>query len=89
MGFIPLPVRGAVDENDAVLHQGLRPHQLVVGSIVDNIDDPGLAGAAFQKEENELKPPGIRKLRKQSAASHTYPKITSLVTRSVLQLPRH
>ena len=50
VGFIPLPVRRAVNENDAVLHQGLCPHQLVVGSIVDNINDSGLASAAFQKK---------------------------------------
>lgn len=50
VGFIPLSVRRAVNKNDAVLHQSLRPHQLVVGSIVDNINDPGLASAAFQKK---------------------------------------
>lgn len=50
VGLVPLPVRGAVDEHDAVLHQGLGPHQLVVGSVVHNIDNPGLASAAFQKK---------------------------------------
>lgn len=50
MGFVPLPVGGAVNENDAVLHQGLCPHQLIVGSIVDNIDDPGLSSAACQNK---------------------------------------
>lgn len=50
VGFIPLPVRGAVNENDAVLHQGLCPHQLIVGSIVDDINDSGLASAALQKK---------------------------------------
>lgn len=50
VGFIPLPVRGAVNENDAILHQGLCPHQFIVRSIVDNIDDSGLASAAFQRK---------------------------------------
>lgn len=50
VGFIPLPVRGAVNQHDAVLHQGLCPHQFVIGSIVDDIDDSGFASAAFQKK---------------------------------------
>lgn len=50
MGFIPLPVRGAVNENNAILHQGLCPHQFIVRSIVDDINDSGLASAAFQKK---------------------------------------
>lgn len=50
MGLVPLPVRGAVNEHDAVLHQGLCPHQLVVGSVVHNINNSGLASAAFQKK---------------------------------------
>lgn len=50
MGLVPLPVWGAVNEHDAVLHQGLCPHQLVVGSVVHNINNSGLASAAFQKK---------------------------------------
>lgn len=46
MSLIPLPVRKAVDEHDAVLHQGLGSDQLIVGGIVDHIDDPGLPCAA-------------------------------------------
>ncbi|TNN88550.1 hypothetical protein EYF80_001333 [Liparis tanakae] len=41
--LIPLPEGKAVDEDDAVLHQGLGSDQLVVGGIVDHINDPGLA----------------------------------------------
>lgn len=48
--LVPLPVRGAVDEHDAVLHQRLRPHQLVVGSVVHNVNNSGLASAAFQEK---------------------------------------
>lgn len=46
MTFIPLPVREAVNQHDAVLHQGLGSDQLVVGGVVDHVDDPGLACAA-------------------------------------------
>lgn len=46
MTLIPLPVWEAVDEDDAVLHQGLGSDQLVVGGIVDHVDDPGLTCAA-------------------------------------------
>lgn len=46
MSLIPLPVGKAVDEDDAVLHQGLGSDQLVVGGIVDHINDPGLPCAA-------------------------------------------
>lgn len=44
--LIPLPVWKAVNKDDAVLHQGLGSDQLVVGGIVDHIDDPGLSCAA-------------------------------------------
>lgn len=43
MSLIPLPERGGVDLHDAGLHQGLGAHQLIVGSIVDHVDDTGLA----------------------------------------------
>lgn len=46
VSLIPLPVREAVNEDDAVLHQGLGSDQLVVRGIVDHVDDPGLARAA-------------------------------------------
>lgn len=46
MSLIPLPVGKAVDKHDAVLHQSLGSDQLVVGGIVDHINDPGLPCAA-------------------------------------------
>lgn len=46
VSLIPLPVGKAVDEDDAVLHQGLGSDQLVVGGIVDHVNDPGLPCAA-------------------------------------------
>ena len=46
MRLIPLPEGKTVNQKDAVLHQGLGSHQLVVGGIVDHINDPGLASAA-------------------------------------------
>lgn len=56
VSLIPLPVREAVNEDDAVLHQGLGSDQLVVGGIVDHVDDPGLACAACaQKRAISLK----------------------------------
>lgn len=64
MSLIPLPVWKAVDEDDAVLHQGLGSDQLVVGGIVDHINDPGLACAACR----------------QSAISKTIPKTFQIKT---------
>lgn len=46
VSLIPLPEWKAVNKDDAVLHQGLGSDQLVVGGIVDHINDPGLACAA-------------------------------------------
>ena len=33
----------SVDDDNGVLDQSLGPHQLVVGGVVDHVDDPGLA----------------------------------------------
>jgi len=52
--LIPLPEGKAVDEDDAVLHQGLGSDQLVVGGIVDHINDPGLACAACIHKQKPL-----------------------------------
>lgn len=46
MSLIPLPVGKAVNKDDAVLHQGLGSDELVVGGIVDHVNDPGLPCAA-------------------------------------------
>ncbi len=47
VSLIPLPVGKTVDEDDAVLHQGFGSDQLVVGGIVDHVDDPGLPCTAY------------------------------------------
>lgn len=44
--LVPLPEGGAVHQDHTVFHQGFGPDQLIVGSVVDHIDDPGLTGAA-------------------------------------------
>lgn len=44
MTFIPLPERSGIDHNNGVLDQGLGSDQLVVGCIVDDIDDTRLTG---------------------------------------------
>ena len=43
----PLTEGRSVDDNNGVLDQGLGPHQLIVAGVVDNIDDPGLAGSGL------------------------------------------
>ena len=40
----PLTERSSIDDNDSVLHEGLGSHQLVVASVVDNVDDTSLPG---------------------------------------------
>ncbi len=42
----PLSVGSAVHKDNAVLHQGLGSHQLIVRGVVDHVNDPGLAGTA-------------------------------------------
>lgn len=46
MGLIPLSERQAVNKDDTVLDQSLGSDQLIVGGIVDNINDPCLPCAA-------------------------------------------
>ena len=48
MGLVPLSVRRAVNKHDAVLHQGLGADKLVVGCIVDNINDPCFASTTLR-----------------------------------------
>ena len=44
----PLTEGGSIDDDDGVLDEGLGPDQLVVASVVDNVDDPGLAGSGLR-----------------------------------------
>lgn len=44
MGLVPLAERGGVNLDDGRLDQGLGADQLVVGGVVDNVHDTGLAG---------------------------------------------
>ena len=46
-GLVPFLELCCVDFDNASLHQGLCSHQLVVGGIVDNVQDTNLAGHAF------------------------------------------
>merc|ERR1719483_1967241 len=41
--LVPLTERSSVDDHDGALHKSLGSDQLVVASIVDNINDPSLA----------------------------------------------
>lgn len=50
VSFIPLPVRCAVHQNNAVLHQGLGSHKLIVGGIVHNVNDSGFASTTCDLE---------------------------------------
>merc|ERR1719270_170364 len=47
VGLIPLTEGGGIDDDDGVLDEGLGPDQLVVASVVHNVDDPGLAGSGL------------------------------------------
>merc|ERR1719385_17927 len=47
VGLVPLSEGSSIDDNDGVLDQGLGSDQLVVGGVVDNVDNPGLAGDGF------------------------------------------
>lgn len=51
VSLVPLSEGCSVDNDDGVLHQSLGTDQLVVASIVDDVDDPRLAG-------NGLRAPG-------------------------------
>lgn len=47
MALVPLSERGGVNCDNSILHQSLGSDQLVVGGIVDDVDDTSLAGCAF------------------------------------------
>ena len=47
MSFVPLTEGCSINDNNSVLHQGLGTDQLVVGSVVDNVNDTGLPGNGF------------------------------------------
>ena len=44
---LPLSEGGGVNHHNGVLNEGLGSDQLVVGGVVDDVDDPGLAGDAL------------------------------------------
>lgn len=50
VGLVPLTERSSINLHNAILHQGLGSHQLVVAGIVDNIQDTGLAGLGYKME---------------------------------------
>ena len=45
--FVPLTEGSSIDLNNGVLDEGLGTDKLVVGGIVDNVNDTGLAGNGF------------------------------------------
>lgn len=45
---IPLGKGGSVNLDDAVLDQSFGPHELVVGCIIDNIENSGFTGDSFR-----------------------------------------
>lgn len=47
VALVPLTEGGRINDDNRVLHEGLGAHQLVVGRIVDHIDDAGLAGSTL------------------------------------------
>ena len=46
MAFIPLSEGGSINNNNGVLDQSLGTNQLVVGRVIHNINDTGLAGTS-------------------------------------------
>lgn len=48
VSFIPLTVRGCVNNNDRILHQSLGAHQLIAAGVVHNVNDTGLASDALR-----------------------------------------
>lgn len=47
MGFVPLTEGGSVDLDNGALDEGLGADEFVVGGVVDDVDDTGLAGDGF------------------------------------------
>merc|ERR1712037_934287 len=68
----PLPERRRVDDDDGVLDDGLGAHQLIVARVVDDVDDPGLAGdgLAAPREVALVEAEGAELL---VAAAHAHP----------------
>ena len=50
VGLVPLSVRGAVNEHNAVLHQGLGTDQFIVGCVVHNVNNPRLSCATCSQK---------------------------------------
>merc|ERR1711862_788866 len=48
VGLVPLSEGCGIDDYDGVLHESFGSDQLVVTGIVDNINNPGLAGNGFR-----------------------------------------
>merc|ERR1719175_353877 len=48
VGLIPLTEGGSVNDNNGILDESLGPDKLIVAGIVDNVDDPGLAGSRLR-----------------------------------------
>ena len=57
---LPLSEGSGINDNNGVLHQGLGSDQLMVGGVVDHVDDPGLArdGLATPGEVSLIEPQG-------------------------------
>lgn len=51
MALIKLLKGGGIDGDDAVLYQSLGTDQLVVGGVVNDIQDASLAGGSYKCEE--------------------------------------
>lgn len=49
--FIPMPEWSGVNQDNGILYECLCSDQLVVGSVVHNIDDPRFAGYTWNKME--------------------------------------
>ena len=49
VGLVPLTEGGRINDDDGILHKGLGTDELVVGGVVDNVDDTGLPGAGWLK----------------------------------------
>jgi hypothetical protein len=45
--LVPEPELGAVDLDDGTLDEGLGPHELIVGGVVDDVKDTGLASGGL------------------------------------------
>ena len=57
---LPLSEGSGINDNNGVLDQGLGSDQLMVGGVVDHVDDPGLArdGLAAPGEVSLIEPQG-------------------------------